>query len=126
MFLNPLLGGLTQGRQLNIKRLITSEEQTVEVRTGHKWSLRQWLRNIGREYDPMTEGLVWNFSLSLGSYEVYEEFTFSAGMELYMLELAVLTTTAYALISHDPMFGKVSKIRQRFNQPAFKYFEIQL
>jgi hypothetical protein len=126
MFLNPALGGMMQGGQLRIKRLITSEEQDVEVCVGSAFSLRQYLRSVGREYDPMTESLKWNFSLSLGRYEVYETFTFAAGMELFMLELAVTTVTAYSLISEDRMFGRVSKIRQRMNTPPFKYFEIQL
>jgi len=126
MFLNPALGPLMQGGQLKLKRLITSEEQDVEVRMGHKWSPLQYLRNIGREYDPMIEGYVWNFSLSLGWYEVYETITFAAGVELYMLELAITTMTKYSLISGDAMFSRCHKIRQQPNSPEFKYFEIQL
>jgi len=111
---------------LNIKKIRTLAGQNIEFLTGRRFSLVQWLKSVGRQYPYHDEpqDYYWDFSLSLGYYEVYTPRFMEYDDFYYMLELAVTTTTKYMILSRHRDFRHPRKVRVRYQQPNFKYVEV--
>lgn len=95
---------------LQVKKFTMLQDQEIDNLVGRKFSLKKYLKNIGREYD--NDGnYTWNFSKGLGYYEVYKPIQLSEGQVFYALELAVTTMTRFMVVSTKPDFKTGRKFR---------------
>ncbi len=71
---------------LATKSITINGNQTVDRQIGSRFSLRQWLHNIGRDSDGM-----WDFQLSNGYYPIYEDHLLKDQEKYTMLEFAMIS-----------------------------------
>lgn len=113
---------ILESAPLQVKNIITTESQVVDFLVAKRFSLKKWLKSIGREYD--NDGnYEWKFGFGLGYYEVYKPFEVRAGTMLRMLELAIINLNRYVLVSQFEDFRSVDKLRFGPGQ-QFMYKEV--